>query len=203
MKKVRFIIFRYLTNSDFFNIYKPAGTEERGGGQTYIDFPTQDISLEEWGTFFEGANSIVCDTGEQGPIWYVPINSIGTDETQEVKIYQRREQSICITSQKLTSARENRVKAWHPKYGFPQPSDAKLRNQLPQNLVVFLIRTEDDEFWAGWSQNNSPSKDLEAKKLLQEFEGNEHEEGFSKLIQCSSPLYIDTDSISTPFTTSI
>ena len=168
MQRVRFIIFRYLTNADFFNIYKPAGTEEKGGGQAYIDFPTQDVSLEEWGTFFDGATSVFCDTGEQGPVWYVPINSIGTDETQEVKIYQRRAQSICITSQKITSTKENRVKAWHPKYGFPEPDDATQRNQLPQNLMVYVARTDAGQFWAGWSLNEIPTTDESAREALKE-----------------------------------
>jgi hypothetical protein len=43
MQKVRSIIFRYLTTADFFNIYKPSGTEEGGGGQGYIDFPVNAV----------------------------------------------------------------------------------------------------------------------------------------------------------------
>ena len=31
MKLVKQVIFRYLTNADFFNINKPSGTEEGGG----------------------------------------------------------------------------------------------------------------------------------------------------------------------------
>ena len=37
MRVVRAIVFRYLTDADFFNMYKPTGTEIGGGGQLYID----------------------------------------------------------------------------------------------------------------------------------------------------------------------
>jgi len=43
MKKVKSIVFRYITAADFFNINKPSGTEIGGGGQSYIDFPTDSI----------------------------------------------------------------------------------------------------------------------------------------------------------------
>ena len=46
------IVFRYLTDADFFNINKPSGTEAGGGGQSYIDFPTSVISLDDWRRFF-------------------------------------------------------------------------------------------------------------------------------------------------------
>ena len=85
MKKVKYVIFRYLTSADFFNIYKPSGTEEGGGGQSYIDFPVESISMNEWGKFFDGAASVFCDTGEKGPSWTFPINSIGLLDSQDLE----------------------------------------------------------------------------------------------------------------------
>lgn len=157
MKKAKYIIFRYLTSADFFNIYKPSGTEEKGGGQAYIDFPTKSVSLTEWGQFFDGADSVYCDTGKQGPSWDFPIKSIGIGGEQELKIYQRRQQSVCIASQRITSQQENRVNAWRPEGGFPKPADARDRSTVPKHLMIFIVRTVDDEFWAGWSQEASPA----------------------------------------------
>src|SRR5262249_1927404 len=53
-----------------------------------------------------------------------------------------------------------RVTAWHPDQGFPVPEDPTDRHQLPPGLVVYLVRTADNEIWAGWTQNsagNSPN----------------------------------------------
>ena len=47
-------IYRFLTHADFFNIYKPSGTEERGGGQSYIDIPVSKVSVNQWKEFFSG-----------------------------------------------------------------------------------------------------------------------------------------------------
>ncbi len=199
---VKYIIFRYLTNADFFNIYKQPGTELGGGGQAYIDFPAQDVSLEKWGKFFEDANSIVCDSGEQGPIWYVPLNSIGVQGSQEVKIYQRRAQSICIASQRITSTRENRVKSWHPENGFPEPADPLERNQLPQNLLVYLLRTSNDEFWAGWSLNQVPARDNNAIQLIAEMHNEAMSEGHSGFIEPTDTLLFDSTDKEKPFFTS-
>ena len=33
MKEVESVVYRYLTNADFFNTYKPRGTERGGGGR--------------------------------------------------------------------------------------------------------------------------------------------------------------------------
>lgn len=151
--RINSLIFRYLTSADYFNIYKPSGTEIGGGGQAYIDFPTASISLRDWGKFFDGAQSVYIDTGVKGPIWEFPIKSIGLPDEQEVKIYQRRPQSICIASQRITSQRQNRIYAWKPENGFPYPKDPTLRNEVPKNLVIYIIRTMDNDFWAGWSLN--------------------------------------------------
>ena len=46
MRKAVSVVYRRLTQTDLFNIYKPPGTEETGGGQTYIDFPATRIPLK-------------------------------------------------------------------------------------------------------------------------------------------------------------
>jgi 5-methylcytosine-specific restriction protein A len=60
------LVFRKLTDADFFNINKPSGVEERGGGQSYIDFNTSAITLINWRDFFRGVHEI---QGVCGPIW--------------------------------------------------------------------------------------------------------------------------------------
>ena len=200
MKNARYIVYRYLTNNDFFTMYKPPGTEYGGGGQSYIDFGIGSISQNEWQIFFSGVPS---EVRAQGSAWTFIINSIGLNVSQELVIWQRRLQTFSISSQKITSRRANRVHAWHPENGFPQPPDPTDRESCPLNLAIYIVRTEDNEFWAGWFQNNSPYRDQVAYGLLQQMLPSAPIEGFAGFIQFpNNTLYMDeTDSI-TPFFTS-
>lgn len=197
--RIRSIIFRYLTAADYFNIYKPSGTEIGGGGQAYIDFPITLVSLKEWGKFFDGALSVYCDTGVQGPVWEFPIRSIGSTEDQELKIYQRRPQSICIASQRITSHRENRVNAWRPENGFPEPSNPALRSEVPNNLMVFIARTMQDEYWAGWSNNLLVNLDKSISLKLERMVNKNDEEGYAGYLEFNSNLGLNVEDVEHPF----
>jgi len=159
MKNVKELVYRFLTDADFFNIYKPIGTEAGGGGQTYIDFQTTFIAVARWETFFSGVAGLTTGRGAKGPKWEFPVQSIGVAPVQPQQIllvYQRRSASVCISSQYLHSRNANRVHAWHPNNGFPKPSNPSDRHQLPRGLAVFLVRTFDNEVWAGWFNPNDP-----------------------------------------------
>lgn len=198
MEKIKYLIFRYLTSADYFNIYKPSGTEEKGGGQAYIDFPTSFISVDTWGTFFDGVPSVVCSTAQKGPAWTFPINSIGVGGEQTVKIYQRRPQSVCIASQRITSREENRVKAWHPDNGFPAPQDATQRDTVPANLVIYLVRTANDEFFAGWFRDQDPCAD-EVRPILKDMLNNTSGEGYAGFIDVGGRVAVDAGNPLRPF----
>jgi len=161
MKAVKNIIFRNVTDADFFNINKKSGAETGGGGQAYIDFPVASVSILDWKNFFSGVKGITETAATQGPAWTFPIHSIGIDSQQKnlqsVKIYQRRAASVSVASQKIHSSRANRIQSWHPENGFPKPLDSSSRNQCPEGLMVFLVSTFNNEIWAGWFLNNSKS----------------------------------------------
>jgi len=200
MKEVKYIVFRYLTQAEYFNIYKPSGTEERGGGQVYIDFPTTSIPLKYWKKYFDGAPKVVISSAAQGPRWIFNINSIGITGSQRLTIYQRRKQSICIAAQRITSRSENRVNAWRPSNGFPEPANPKDRHSLPNNLAIYLVRTKDDEFWAGWFQASPPCKDKPSSELLNIMTTNKGVEGYAGFLDFSTiNLLFDTDNKEKPF----
>lgn len=149
-------IIRFLTYADFFNIYKPAGTENLGGGQSYIDFPTRVVSLKDWEEFFDEVPGVRTSTQEMVSgftqiNWFVPIVSDGdtSASVQEVKIYRRRSTSVSIASQKITSSENNRVRAWLPQNGFPSPRDSEERQERPDSLCIVLYRF-DNTIHAGW-----------------------------------------------------
>ena len=211
MKLVKQVIFRYLTNADFFNINKPSGTEEGGGGQSYIDFPTSEVSLSGWESFLNSIKNIEVEERAQGSAWKTPIFSLGySDENfpQSVTIYQRRKNSISIASQKLNSRESNRILAWHPASGFPEPPDPTNNRQLPSGLVIYLVKTEDHQVWAGWFLNDSntplPTKTSTAKSVLADMFNNTEIEGYAGLIDIDgNSLWLDPTDPKSPFTSTL
>ena len=174
MKRVKYIAYRYLTPAEFFNMYKPRGTEPGGGGQKYVDFPKSAVRITQWRNFFSGVIDLRGEQRTQGPSWTIPIYSIGitpTDSPQTVTVFQRRSASVCIAAQHIHARRGNRILSWHPDNSFPEPQDPRDRHQLPRGLAVYLHRTYENEVWAGWFRNDSgfpsPYADTAAEDLLQ------------------------------------
>lgn len=154
MESVSELIFRHLTPADFFNINKRPGTEARGGGQSYIDISTRDVSLETWHTFFA---VIPPAASKSGPVWTVNLQSLGNPSSQAINIGLRRSTNVNIRSQKLFSNASNRVRAWHPDHSnFPRAPEDMASSQDPRvvtiaaNLHILLMKTVDDRYWAGW-----------------------------------------------------
>jgi 5-methylcytosine-specific restriction enzyme A len=148
------LVFRKLTDADFFNINKPSGIEEKGGGQSYIDLPISAVSLSNWGEFFKGVGK---ENGYSGPIWNFLVRSLGANQPpQKVTIAQRRQASVSIRSQKVLSSANNRVYAWRPEMtGFPKPANPKVRSHI-YDLHIYIARLDNGEFWAGWFQASKP-----------------------------------------------
>lgn len=156
MEHLDYLAYRYLTNAEFFNINKPRHTEKRGGGQTYIDFPVRKVTVADWRRFLAGVSGVGEERRAAGPSWTLPIHSIGVsapDDPQTATLFQRRAASVSVAAQRLGSEHSNRILAWHPSCGFPEPTDPNDRRQLPPGLVVFLAKTRSAEVWAGWFVN--------------------------------------------------
>lgn len=203
MKQVMYIIYRYLSEADYFNIYKPTGTEIGGGGQTYIDFPVSLINKPTWDLFFDGLPKVVIKGVAQGDKWTFPVWSIGVGKKQEIWIYQRRAASISIAAQNINTRGAKRVFAWHPDYGFPKPRDAKDRHQLPEGLAIFLVRTKY-EVWAGWFNKNDDRiyQDDSAKYMIREMISKENVKESAGFINLSdSELYLHENERNKPFST--
>jgi 5-methylcytosine-specific restriction enzyme A len=167
------VVYRYLTDNEFFHIYKPAGTEPSGGGQKYIDFSTTQVSVEQWDRFFSEVRGLIRGMRTKGPSWEIPVLSAGLSRAgnvQEVTVFQRRKSSVCIAAQNINSRKSARVPAWHPKNGFPEPGEPTERQAVPEGLAVYLVRTTSGEVWAGWFINGDagklPVRDIESKKSL-------------------------------------
>ncbi|ARK13207.1 hypothetical protein A6C57_24300 [Fibrella sp. ES10-3-2-2] len=186
-KRITSLVFRRLTYADFRHINKVGGEEAGGGGQSYIDFPTQDIALETWFDFL-GPNSGI-GTGNR-PQWEFMINSLGLIAGQTLKIYQRRSASVCIASQKIHSRQANRVLAWHPDHAFPEDY-----NPVTENLVIYIVKTNNNQFWAGWFLKNDIPKEWSVNDNLRRL----FTEDSAGYIQFRSKTFIETSNTTWPF----
>ena len=184
-KQVDSVVFRRMTYADFRHINKEGGEEIGGGGQSYIDFPTKEIPIPIWYDFL-GANIAL---GKVGPIWQFQINSLGIIQPIKLKIYQRRKQSVCIASQKIYSKESNRVPAWHPDHNFP-----KDYNDKTEDLVIYITKTKDGEYWAGWFLQDQVSAKWIGNKYLSRL--------FTEVagyIKFRKKMYVETGNASWPF----
>ncbi|AKH95421.1 HNH endonuclease [Elizabethkingia anophelis] len=186
-KRAHSLVFRRMTYADFRHINKVGGEEVGGGGQSYIDFPTKEISYDNWFSFL-GQNT---DTGAGNrPVWNFEINSFGVEESQQLKIYQRRSASFSIASQKIHSRESNRVKAWHPTNGFPSDYDHE-----NQNLIIYIAKTIDNEYWAGWLLENQIPANWIGNELLKKM-FTEESAGY---LVFNDKLFIETSNTEWPF----
>ena len=149
MSSISELIFREITPADFFHTNKQPGTEPGGGGQSYIDIPTQNVPLPTWHSFF---NNVEPEIARNGPFWIEKIHSLGGLGSQDVKIGQRRPTTVSIRSQKLFSQASKRVYAWHPDKGdFPRcPADMVSAEDprivgLIAGVRIFILKT--DKAW--------------------------------------------------------
>ena len=137
------LIFRRLSQADFKNISGQGGVEG-GGGQGYIDISTKGVTREMMYSFLGTETSM----GAKGPRWEFQVKSLSLgDEEQTIAIYQRRDASFCIASQKIGTRESNRVEIWKTeKTGFPDESYDEVGNPL----IVYIVKTVDNTYWAGW-----------------------------------------------------
>jgi len=180
-KPVDSLVLRRMTYADFRHINKVGGEEKGGGGQSYIDFPIKDIALKSWIAFL--GKKTGTGAGKR-PQWDFNVNSLGITAQKKIRIYQRRQASVSIASQKIHSKSSNRVPAWHPDNSFPVDY-----NPASDNLVIYIAKTTDKEYYAGWFLKNEIPKNwpvnAELKKIF--------EEESAGYIKFNSLVFIDTE----------
>jgi 5-methylcytosine-specific restriction protein A len=186
-KRIDSLVFRRMTYADFRHINKEGGEEVGGGGQSYIDFPVAKISLDTWFEFL-GENT---GTGARNrPRWDFEINSLGLNSSITLRIYQRRAASVSIGSQKIHSRASNRVPSWHPNNSFPVDY-----NPESDNLVIYIVKTTDEEYWAGWFLKNEIPKSWPVNGNLKRL----FEEDSAGYIKFETKTLIDTENKEWPF----
>lgn len=194
-KKVELIVFRRITTDEFYTINQPgsayggSGGRSAGGGQSYIDIPTGHVPLDEW---YKIIGTPTGTRTNNRPEWTLDINSMGLDIERQITIAQRRNASVMITSQKKDGKSANRVPAWHPDYSnFPTyPLSEGQRNPL-----VYIVKTADEEFWAGWTNKTSADAKWYSNEELDQLFTSEE----AGLITCDGTIFIETNNSEWPF----
>lgn len=140
-------IFRSLTQNEFKAITNQIQSQG-GGSQTYIDLPKGSISDANLNIFFGPGTSTNANDGYK---WEVPIHSLSLSTApQTVVISQRRASSNCIREQNG----DKRVNIWKGDYSpFPQTDYDAETNPI----IVFILKDENGQFWAGWFYKNEYS----------------------------------------------
>ena len=137
------LIFRKLTPNEFKAITNTINSDG-GGSQTYIDFPKGSISDDDFKEFFESEGTPNTNGFEW--VFYVNSLSIGRNQQKET-ISARRDSSNSLREQN----NENRIEIWkNERSGFPSDSYDDKGNPI----IVFIIKSEDKEYWAGWFYRN-------------------------------------------------
>jgi 5-methylcytosine-specific restriction protein A len=189
------IIYRRITPADFFNINKPTGATAGGGGQTYIDFPTSRVSLEDWKRFVTPYRATKT---RSGPLWEIQLHSIGLGEHQTVQVGQRRTNSVNIRQQRIMSKEANRVYAWDPRLtNFPKPRNPRKPANI-RNLVVYLVRTSSRDLWAGWFHRARPKTTWICDRRVREM-FDERGDGAAGVIYLNPPVQLDDTNLEWPF----
>lgn len=153
MERLAAIWYRQLTKGDFFNIERrrDAGPES-GGGQTYVDIPTE---VRRRLFDFFGLEEPVGDTWPPITRDVDTIGAPGTISRLRFELNRRAETRYRIARQLRQRADSERHPAWTDEFGFPRapddvasPEDAE--NYLPAGGVrLLLVRTQDGKVYAG------------------------------------------------------
>lgn len=181
--KAESLIFRKLTPNEFKAITNTINSEG-GGSQTYIDFPKGSISDDEFKEFF-GNNGTPNTNGFEW-VFYVNSLSIGRNQQREI-ISARRDSSNSLREQN----NENRVEIWkNEKSGFPNDGYDEKNNPI----IVFILKSDDGEFWAGWFYRNECTDNWPMNKGLSTMFWED-----CAYIKFDCPIQFDTSDYKWPF----
>lgn len=179
-------IYRKLTLNEFKAITDQIQSDG-GGSQTYIDLPKGKITDADLTKFFGEGTSLGINKGLR---WDVVVRSLSlSTDPQTITISQRRDSSNCIREQN----KEKRVNIWKSEYSnFPSTS----YNETNNPIYIFIIKTDENSFYAGWFFSNDYNESwFLTKELCAPFVMDVNA-GYSEF---NIPVDINTDDFNWPF----
>jgi hypothetical protein len=177
------LIFRKLTLNEFKAITNTINSEG-GGSQTYIDFPKGCISDEEFKDFFQNEGT----PNRNGYEWIFYVNSLSIGRTRQKEIISaRRDSSNSLREQN----NHNRIEIWKSdRSGFP----IDVYDDKNNPIIVFILRSDDKEYWAGWFYRNQCDDSWAMTKGLSSMLWKD-----CAYVKFDSPIPFDTKDFKWPF----
>lgn len=177
------LIFRKLTTNEFKAITNTINSEG-GGSQTYIDFPKGSISDESFKEFFGNEGT----PNANGYEWVFNVNSLSIGRIQQKEIISaRRNTSNSLREQN----NENRIEIWkNERSGFP----VDVYDDKNNPIIVFIIKSVDKEYWAGWFYRNECNDTWPMTKGLSSMLWKD-----CAYVKFDSPIPFDTHDFKWPF----
>lgn len=159
MKFVEQIYYRQLQGSDFTNMYK-LRVPVNGGGQTYIE--AAGINENLIADFCSYGTSVPSSFDSSRLIFTIDVFAIGSNEHSDLEFAPRNNRRNYKISRQTP---KDRHPAWRPENGFPTPPTDLNGHYLPDfgsiidNLIIFIIRTVDHKYYAGFVDSKELPRD--------------------------------------------
>jgi hypothetical protein len=204
MEQVAAIWYRNVTEGDFFNIERSTAAGPRGGGgQLFIDIPTQvRRALFRFLRVPEPGNN-------RWPALRRDVRAIGAPDRQAAlrfELNRKGEERYRIPRQNRQISNSERHPAWTAPFGFPRAPDdvashAEAGRFLPRGgLRIFLVRTTDGHYYAGHTQGSAVPRDWPGGLGLEELFAASRAGGVIEPPPVAGQtLYLDAGDARTPF----
>lgn len=171
--KIKSIFVRNLTRGDFWNMERPSSTGPvGGGGQKYIDIPMGSISFSQLANFL----GITEREMTALPEVEIMVNPIGAGNPSLLKFASRgagNNTRYRIANQNIHSSETQRHDSWTATNSFPTlPAGIASSGDIPailvDNIRVFIIKTTDSQYYAGYVNSDTVPADWPSTVNLNE-----------------------------------
>ncbi|TCN18950.1 hypothetical protein [Mesobacillus foraminis] len=159
MSMIESILYKKMNPGDLWNIDRPPGTVEGGGGQTYINLKIDQAVLTRFLQY--GTRSYKPTDHLSRDVIKISAISLGNPADVELITFDPRPGR---NDYRITNQHTLRHPAWTSRTGFPTvPVSCKSAEDvdtlgLVNNLVIFIVRTDEQRYYAGFiNQSTMPA----------------------------------------------
>ncbi|EOU1825394.1 DUF3883 domain-containing protein [Clostridium perfringens] len=157
MEFVEMILYKKVNNGDLLNIDREIFEGATGGGQTYFDLGGIDqVKLSKFLEYGIAESKENPEKFEYRKKYTIEVIKLGNEEIVASLEFDPRNGR---KNYKISDQRNNRHPAWLPSNGFPRiPEGARYASDITNipNLFIFIIKTSDKKYYAGFVNNNIP-----------------------------------------------
>lgn len=157
MELVEMILYKKVNNGDLLNIDREIFEGATGGGQTYFDLGGIDqVKLSKFLEYGIAESKDDPEKFEYRKKYIIEVIQLGNEKIVANLEFDPRNGR---KNYKISDQRNNRHPAWLPSNGFPTiPAGARYASDITNipNLFIFIIKTSEKKYYAGFVNNNLP-----------------------------------------------